>query len=65
MGKMVLLPMRTTEDKVSWKIWVFSTWVDQIAQHPEDEKLLPSAGRDLDDGDPIETDVVIVGAGTS
>lgn len=65
MGKMVLLPMKTTKDKVSWKIWVLSTWVDHIVRHPEDESLLLSASRDLAGDVPIETDVFVIGAGTS
>ncbi|KAI0010778.1 hypothetical protein F4779DRAFT_576077 [Xylariaceae sp. FL0662B] len=67
MGKMVLLPVKsdTAGGSVSWKIWVLSTWVDNIVQHPEDEKLLLSPSRNLDGIDIVETDVFIVGAGTS
>ncbi|ROV95041.1 hypothetical protein VPNG_09489 [Cytospora leucostoma] len=66
LGKMVLLPLKNEENEaVSWRIWVLSTWVDQITQHPEDEMLLSSAGRDLSSHKTIETDVFIVGAGTS
>lgn len=62
---MVLLPIKIDE-ALTWKIWVFSTWVEQITQHPEDEKLLLSSGReDLADSKPIETDVFIIGAGSS
>lgn len=65
-GKMVLFPLKNKEDEaVSWKIWVLSTRVDHISQHPEDETLLSSASRDLESNGTIETDVLIVGAGTS
>jgi hypothetical protein len=64
MGKMVLLPVKS-ESGVSWKIWVLSTWVENIIQHPEDETLLRAPGRELDDADVLETDVLVVGAGTS
>ncbi|KAI1409052.1 hypothetical protein F5Y13DRAFT_171064 [Hypoxylon sp. FL1857] len=66
-GKMILLPVKSDAagESVSWKIWVLSTWVENIVQHPEDEKLLSSPGRNLDVSDTIETDVFIVGAGSS
>lgn len=66
-GKMVLLPMKSEEigDAISWKIWVLSTWVEQIGQQPENEKLLLTPGRDLNVTDPMETDVFIVCAGSS
>jgi len=64
MGKMVLLPVKS-EGAVSWKIWVLSTWVERLIQHPEDEKLLLAPSRKLAGVDAIETDVMIVGAGTS
>jgi len=61
---MLLLPVRS-EGTVSWKIWVLSTWIEQLVQHPEDETLLFAPGRDLDGVERVETDVLIVGAGTS
>ncbi|KAI1774513.1 hypothetical protein F4818DRAFT_418120 [Hypoxylon cercidicola] len=66
-GKMVLLPVRSegAAGPVSWKIWVLSTWVENIVQQPEDEKLLSSPSRSLEGVDTVETDVFIVGAGTS
>lgn len=66
-GKMVLLPMRSEEigGAFSWKIWVLSTWVTQIVEQPENEELLLTPGRDLNVTDPTETDVFIVGAGSS
>lgn len=63
-GKMVLLPMKT-DGAVTWKIWVLSTWVDHIIQQPEDVTLLSSPGRDLNNSDTINTDVFIIGAGSS
>lgn len=66
-GKMVLLPVKSAQtNKVSWKIWVLSTWVENVTKNPEDEALLLSPGKNLHSiCDTIETDVVIVGAGTS
>jgi hypothetical protein len=64
MGKMVLLPVKS-DGVVCWKIWVLSTWVENLTQHPEDETLLLAPGRKLDGVDVLETDVLIVGGGTS
>lgn len=64
-GKMVLLPVKV-DGALTWKIWVLSTWVDHITQHPEDETLLSHPGRgDLVGTQTIETDVFIIGAGSS
>ncbi|XXH04530.1 hypothetical protein Hte_010946 [Hypoxylon texense] len=40
-GKMILLPVKNgaTGGVLSWKIWVLSTWVENIVQHPENETL--------------------------
>ncbi|KAF2871931.1 hypothetical protein BDV95DRAFT_606500 [Massariosphaeria phaeospora] len=64
MGKMVLLPVKTNES-VCWKIWVLSTWVEKLMHHPEDESLLLTPGRRLTSVDAIETEVLIIGGGTS
>lgn len=63
-GKMVLLPM-SVDGAVTWNIWVLSTWVDQMSRRPEDVTLLSSPGRDLEESEIIETDVFVLGAGTS
>ncbi|KAI2778207.1 hypothetical protein F4815DRAFT_494773 [Daldinia loculata] len=66
-GKMLLLPVKSNAatDSVSWKIWALSTWVENIVGHPENEMGLSTPKRDLDGLDIIETDVLIVGAGSS
>jgi hypothetical protein len=63
-GKVLLLPIKT-DAVVSWKIWSLSTWVEQLVHHPENEKLLSAPARELDGLERIETDVVIVGGGSS
>jgi hypothetical protein len=63
-GKLVLLPVKS-EGTVSWKIWVLSTWIEQLVQHPEDEAKLLAPGRKLDGVDTMESDVLVIGAGTS
>jgi hypothetical protein len=66
-GRIILLPTksRVGEAAESWKIWILSTWIENLIHHPEDEALLLSPGRKLDGIDKIETDVFIVGAGSS
>ncbi|KAI0481998.1 hypothetical protein GGR56DRAFT_164706 [Xylariaceae sp. FL0804] len=64
-GRLLLLPVRADDGVLSWKIWVLSTWVAQLVDHPEDESLLERPARTLDGLENIETDVVIVGAGSS
>ena len=67
----MLLPNKDTEtvergaNHISWKIWVLSTWIDQLDLHPEDEILLRAPGRQLDAVETIETDVVIIGGGNA
>ena len=63
-GKVVLLPVKVN-DGITWKVWVLSTWVEELVDNPEDENLLSLSGPNVTDGAIVETDVVIVGAGTS
>ncbi|KAF1970017.1 FAD/NAD(P)-binding domain-containing protein [Bimuria novae-zelandiae CBS 107.79] len=62
-GKMVLLPVKEG-DQVAWKIWVLSTWVEDLIEYTEKEELLSLPGRSLNGNNPIKSDVLIVGAGT-
>ncbi|RDW70455.1 Monooxygenase [Aspergillus mulundensis] len=68
-GKMLLLPVveDANENKIAWKIWIFSTRLESLDVHPEDEKLLQSPRRPLDgpDSPDFETDVLIIGAGNA
>lgn len=65
--KIMLLPVIVDEvDRtVSWKVWVLSTWTKSLLKHPEDEKLLLAPGRQFDNLKTIDTEVFILGAGTS
>ncbi|KAI0540379.1 hypothetical protein GGR58DRAFT_461129 [Xylaria digitata] len=65
-GRMLLFPLKPNADDgpVLWKIWILTTWAERLVQHPEEEKLLLSPGRDLD-LETIETDVFILGGGTA
>lgn len=61
---MKLVPVKA-DDTISWKIWIFSTWVENLDVHPENKLLLDSPRRDLDDVDQFETDVFIIGGGNA
>lgn len=47
-GSMKLVPAKA-HDAISWKIWIFSTWVENLDIHPENTVLLDSPGRELED----------------
>lgn len=61
----MLLPL-PADGEIKWKIWVLSTWLEQLDAHPENEALLKSGGRELNgSSDEIETDVLIIGGGNA
>jgi hypothetical protein len=67
MGKLILLPALSDKSiaDVSWKIWVLSTWVESIPHCLERKSLLHIPSRIIKGVDAIETDMVIIGAGSS
>ncbi|XXG94166.1 hypothetical protein Hte_000418 [Hypoxylon texense] len=68
-GRLVLLPTKVKDkpdqEFIKWKIWILSTWIENLDIQVEDETLLRSHGRKLDDVETIETDVLIIGGGNS
>lgn len=50
-------------NSTSWKIWVLSTWLENLNIHPEDESLLRSPA--TFSPETTHTDVFIVGGGNS
>lgn len=67
---MLLLPVKTKQQEngnetLTWKIWVFSTLLDNLDLHPEDEALLQTPGRQFDGQTVFATDVLIVGGGNA
>ncbi|RAK95363.1 monooxygenase [Aspergillus ibericus CBS 121593] len=64
-GKMLLLPVVREDQGVSWKIWILSTRLESLDMQSEDEGLLRSAGRQLDNSTDFDTDVFIIGAGNA
>lgn len=64
-GKVVLLPVKDSDQKIQWKIWVLSTILKDLNVHKEDESLLPSPGRQLGGPQDIEVDVFIIGGGNA
>ncbi|KAI0163674.1 hypothetical protein BJ166DRAFT_526909 [Pestalotiopsis sp. NC0098] len=63
-GSMKLVPVKA-DDTISWKIWIFSTWVENLDVHPENTVLLDSPGRELDNIDQFDTEVFIIGGGNA
>lgn len=61
---MLLLPVNDGDD-IAWKIWIFSTRLESLDIHLEDEALLQSPKRPLDGAADFETDVFIIGAGNA
>jgi hypothetical protein len=61
---MRLLPVKYN-GTTDWKIWILSTYVEGLEQHPEQESLLPSPGRQLDAVERFETDAFIIGGGNA
>jgi hypothetical protein len=61
---MRLLPVKHN-GTTDWKIWILSTYVEGLEQHPEQESLLPSPGRGLNALESFETDVFIIGGGNA
>ncbi|KAM0547477.1 hypothetical protein ACHAPJ_010350 [Fusarium lateritium] len=64
-GRFLLLPVKNSFGTVEWKIWIFSTKLENLDIHPEIESLLQAPSRNLDMVKNIETDVFIIGGGNS
>ncbi|KAL2839732.1 hypothetical protein BJY01DRAFT_250332 [Aspergillus pseudoustus] len=66
-GKMLLLPAVEDGGKIEWKIWILSTRLERLDVHPEDEGLLQSPRRQLDNPElkDFATDALIIGAGNA
>jgi hypothetical protein len=63
---MMLLPVTDTGyNKVVWKIWVLYTRLESLDIQPEDEILLRSPQRQLDNAESFDTDVFIIGGGNA
>ncbi|KAI1779526.1 FAD/NAD(P)-binding domain-containing protein [Hypoxylon cercidicola] len=68
-GRLILLPTKTEseldQEILQWRIWILSTWIENLDVQVEDESLLRSPGRKLKGVETIETDVIIIGGGNS
>jgi hypothetical protein len=62
---MLLLPVVDDGDRIAWRIWIFSTRLESLDIHPENEALLQFPERPLDGASSFETDVFIIGAGNA
>ncbi|ETS86267.1 hypothetical protein PFICI_00095 [Pestalotiopsis fici W106-1] len=63
-GSIKLLPVRLN-GSIAWRIWILSTWMEDLHVHPENTALLDLPRRNLDNLDQIETDVFIIGGGNA
>ncbi|KAJ5297482.1 hypothetical protein N7508_007731 [Penicillium antarcticum] len=64
-GKVVLLPIKSANGSIEWKIWVLSTILESLDLQKEEETLLQLPGRQLDGTEDVETDVFIIGGGNA
>lgn len=68
-GKMLLLPAQVDPENersaIQWKIWILSTRLASLDVQNEDEELLQSPARQLEDLINFETDVFIMGGGNA
>jgi hypothetical protein len=62
---MILVLPFTGGSSVQWKIWILSTYLEDLDLHPENEALLWKPGRDLKGVEIVDSDVLIIGAGNA
>ncbi|TVY75931.1 putative indole-3-pyruvate monooxygenase [Lachnellula suecica] len=63
-GRIMLLPVKTGDGPLAWKIWIFNTTLEDLDIHPENQALLKEPGR-VFDGSELKTDVLIIGGGNA
>ncbi|KAF9870903.1 hypothetical protein CkaCkLH20_11575 [Colletotrichum karsti] len=68
-GRLVLLPVKAKTDDfkeaLEWKIWILSTKLESLKDHPENEVLLKASRRELKGLETFKTDVLIIGGGNA
>ncbi|KAI3390953.1 hypothetical protein diail_8327 [Diaporthe ilicicola] len=64
-GSVQLFPEEGSDGQINWKIWTINTWLEDLAEWPENPELLTAPGRKLDDVEHIDTDVLVVGGGNA
>lgn len=65
-ARMMLLPVKTDDGPLEWKIWILSTSLSDLDIHPENESLLTASGRNLSTlPSDLETEVLIIGGGNA
>ncbi|KAI1413915.1 FAD/NAD(P)-binding domain-containing protein [Hypoxylon sp. FL1857] len=68
-GRMILLPTKAKEDSnnetTQWKIWILTTWIDNLDLQAENENFLLSPSRNLNGVKTFDTDVLIIGGGNA
>ncbi|KAI0110662.1 FAD/NAD(P)-binding domain-containing protein [Hypoxylon sp. NC0597] len=68
-GRVILLPTEAKRDSGNnapeWKIWILSTWIENLDLQAEDEDLLQPPDRNLNGVETINIDVLIIGGGNA
>ena len=64
-GKVMLLPVESSDGAIQWKIWILNTTLENLDVQNENEDLLRYPARQLDWKDDVQTDVFIVGGGNA
>lgn len=63
---MLLLPIKTETGHHEWKLWILSTWIDELSAQAEDEKLLQKSADSTNiEAEEFKTDVLIIGGGSA
>ncbi|KAF6825245.1 flavin-containing monooxygenase [Colletotrichum plurivorum] len=68
-ARLILLPVTSEtadgQPTLEWKVWILSTTLEKLEDHPEDTRLLTARGQspELDGSHVIQTDVFIIGGG--
>ncbi|CZR63123.1 related to flavoprotein involved in K+ transport [Phialocephala subalpina] len=66
-GRLMLLPQVSEHGPAHWKVWTLSTWLSGFDMYPEDESLLRTPSKPLQQSgeDHLSTDVLIIGGGNA
>ncbi|KAI0473870.1 FAD/NAD(P)-binding domain-containing protein [Xylariaceae sp. FL0804] len=68
-GRFLLLPIQARSPDggkgLRWRIWILTTWLEELRPQAENEDRLQLPGRDLSSAEAFDTDVLIIGGGNA
>ncbi|KAI5917447.1 hypothetical protein F4810DRAFT_704905 [Camillea tinctor] len=64
-GKLMILPQTNSNGSTAWKIWILGTWLQDLAEFPQNRALLDMPLLNQETKSHIETDALIIGGGNS